>query len=403
MERVEFEGANGVKLAARLEMPHTAVRACAIFAHCFTCSKNVFAATRISRALAERGIAVFRFDFTGLGESEGDFADTGFTSNVEDLVAAAAYLRERMEAPSILVGHSFGGAAVLRAAHDIPEVKAVATIGAPFDPQHVTHLFGEHREHIEAGETCDVQIAGRTFTISPAFLRDVANADAPTYIGKLRRPLLVFHAPRDEVVGIDNAGKIFGAAKHPKSFVSLDEADHLVSRPADAAYIASVLSAWASRYIADGAVDETLDEHERAVSVAETGTGKFTHRVNVGPHELLADEPTDFGGDDRGPSPYEMLLAALGACTSMTMRMYARRKGWDFGNLAVELTHDKIHAKDCEDCDAGVSGKIDRIERRLIVDGELADEQYEKLLEIADKCPVHRTLEGRPHIVTRWK
>lgn len=403
MERVEFEGADGHRLSARLEMPATAPRACAILAHCFTCSKNVFAATRIARGLAERGIAVLRFDFTGLGESEGEFADTNFTSNVEDLVAAAAFLRSKFEAPSILVGHSFGGAAVLRAAHDIPEVKAVATIGAPFDPEHVAHLFGEAREDIESGKTCDVEIAGRTFTVRPQFLSDIADADADTYIGKLKRPLLIFHAPRDQTVGIDNASRIFGAAKHPKSFVSLDDADHLVSRREDAEFIASMLAAWAQRYLPAEEPEIVIDEEERNVMVKETGTGKFTHRVQVGPHEFLGDEPEDYGGDDRGPSPYELLLAALGTCTSMTMRMYVNHKGWDVGKLGVEMSHQKIHAKDCEDCGEGLTGKIDRIERRLTVEGELSDEQYEKLIAIADKCPVHRTIEGKPHIVTRWR
>ncbi len=403
MERVEFEGSQGSTLSARLELPPGPVRACALFAHCFTCSKNVIATTRISKALAQRGIAVLRFDFTGLGESEGEFAGTNFSSNVADLVAAADYLREHFEAPSILVGHSFGGAAVLRAAHDIPEVKAVSTIGAPFDPQHVSHLLGDALADVEAGSTCEVEIAGRTFAIQPQFLADIASADAPTYIGKLRKPLLVFHAPLDQIVGIENASEIFRAAKHPKSFVSLDQADHLVSRPQDAEFIASVLAAWADRYLPAEEPVADLPEEDRRVIVKETGTGKFTQSVKMGPHAILADEPTDYGGNDRGPSPYELLLAALGACTSMTMKMYADRKGWKIGKLGVELVHEKIHAKDCADCDESATGRIDRIDRRLTIEGDLDDAQLEKLMEIADKCPVHRTLEGKPHVVTRWK
>ena len=406
MERVTFEGAHGDKLAARLEMPAGPVRACALFAHCFTCSKDIFAAVRISRALAERGIAVLRFDFTGLGESEGEFADTNFTSNVEDLVAAAAFMRERIDAPALLVGHSLGGAAVLRAAHDIPDVCAIATIGAPFDPEHIANLLGpDARAAIAAGETRVVEIAGRSFEVQPQFLIDIADVDAPTYIGELRKPLLLFHAPRDHVVGIDNATKIFVAAKHPKSFVSLDDADHLVSRHEDATFIASVLAAWAERYLPARPSQPVFkeDDDDRRIIVAEMGTGKFTHQVKIGPHEFLADEPEEFEGDDRGPSPYELLLAALGTCTSMTMRMYVARKGWEVGKLGVELVHQKIHAKDCADCGEGATGRIDRIERHLTVEGELSDEQRAKLAEIADKCPVHRTLEAKPHVVTVWQ
>lgn len=404
MKTVEFEGAFGDRLSGRWEMPAGDVRACALFAHCFTCSKNVFAATRISRALAARGIAVLRFDFTGLGESDGDFADTNFTSNVDDLVAAADFMRATIEAPSILVGHSFGGAAVLRAAHEIEEVAAVVTIAAPFDPGHVAHLLGEARGDVAAGETSDVTIAGRTFTIRPQFLDDISSVDAKTYIGNLGRPLLIFHSPTDQTVGIDNASQIFRAAKHPKSFISLSGADHLVSDRNDAEFVASMLSAWAERYIGPRTdLSFFNDSDNRPVVVKEAPTGKFTHSVVVGSHEMLADEPESYGGDDRGPSPYEYLLAALGSCTSMTMRMYADRKGWDVGRLGVELRHAKIHAKDCADCEEGVTGKIDRIERRLTFEGELTDEQLEKLMSIADKCPVHRTIEGRPNIVTRWK
>jgi putative redox protein len=403
MSKVEFEGAHGDTLAARLELPDGEIRACVLFAHCFTCSKNVFATTRVSRELARRGLAVLRFDFTGLGESEGDFADTNFSSNVADLVAAADYMREELDAPSILIGHSLGGSAVLCAAHEIPEVRAVCTIAAPFDPAHVKNLLGEVADDIESGETREVTIGGRTFTIRPQFLQDISNQDAEQYIGKLEKPLLIFHGPRDQVVGIENAELIFKAAKHPKSFVSLDDADHLLSDTEDSTFVAGMLSAWADRYVdVDERVGEQEEHAERVVRVEEAGTGKFTQNIRFGRHYLMADEPTDFGGDDRGGSPYELLLSALGACTSMTLRLYAERKGWDVGRISVELEHAKIHAKDCQACAEDRTGKIDHIERRVAVTGDITDEQRDKLLVIADKCPVHRTLEGRPHVETTW-
>lgn len=403
MERIEFDGAFGDVLSARLEMPDGELRGCALFAHCFTCSKDVLAATRISRALARHGFAVLRFDFTGLGESEGDFADTNFTSNVEDLVAAASYMRGRLQAPALLVGHSLGGAAVLRAAHDIPEVKAVCTIGAPFDPGHVAHLLGPATEDLERGVSREVTIAGRPFEIRPQFLTDISNVDARSYIGKLRKPLLVFHAPKDEVVGIENAELIFKAARHPKSYVSLDEADHMLSRAKDSEFIASVLGAWVERYVAEEKLEEMSEEEaERRVVVAEMPGQKYAQDVRMGPHQLTSDEPVSYGGADLGGSPYELLLSALGACTSMTLRMYAERKGWEIGRVSVSLDHQKIHARDCADCGEDATGMIDRIERHVQVDGELSEQQRDKLLLIANKCPVHRTLEGHPHIITDW-
>ena len=390
--KVTITNKAGEKLAARLDMPDTAPLASVLFAHCFTCSKDIFAASRISQGLAELGFAVLRFDFTGLGASEGEFANTNFSSNIDDLVAAADFMREELEAPKILVGHSLGGAAVLAAAGRVPEAVAVATIGAPFEPSHVAHLFQSSVPDLEARGEADVLIGGRLFKVKKQFLDDISAHHAADYIGRLKKALLVFHAPRDATVSIENAAEIFKAAKHPKSFVSLDNADHLLSKRADAAYVANVLANWASRYLpgADEASDD-LKAAEGEVVVAETGSGKFTQTVLAGRHKLIADEPRSLGGDELGPGPYDYVLAGLGACTAMTVRMYAERKGWPLKRAVVRLSHQKIHAEDCADCET-TSGKLDEIERELTFEGDLDQEQRARLLEIADKCPVHRTL-----------
>ena len=403
-QRIEFPGSQGDMLAARLEMPTGPVRAYALFAHCFTCSKDVFAAARIAQGLADQGIAVLRFDFTGLGASGGDFANTDFSSNIGDLLQAAEYLRTAHAAPAILIGHSLGGAAVLAAAERVPEAKAVATIGAPADPAHVQHLLAAARPEIEAAGEAEVTIAGRTFRIRKQFLEDIAGHRLSESLGRMRKALLIFHAPLDQTVGIENAGAIFQAAKHPKSFVSLDDADHLLSRRADAAYVATVLSAWASRYIGEPA--ETRDGEAAGepgvVLVRETGQGDYQQEVIVGPHRLLADEPASVGGSDTGPTPYGFLLAALGTCTSMTLRMYAKRKNWPLERVAVTLTHDKVHAADCAECETR-DGRIDRIDRELDIEGALDAEQRQRLLEIADRCPVHRTLHSEIWVRTGLK
>ena len=406
-EKITFAGSHDEPLAARLDLPDGAVRACALFAHCFTCSKDTLAAARIAGALAEKGIAVLRFDFTGLGGSGGDFANTDFSSNIADLVKAADYLRQEHGAPSLLVGHSLGGAAVLAAAGEIPEIKAVATIGAPADPAHVAGHFAAARPEIEARGEAEVEIAGRTFRIRKGFLDDIEGQKLERAIGGLRRALLVFHAPADAVVGIENAERIYKAAKHPKSFVSLDDADHMLSRKADAAWVAGVLSSWAARYLGDDEATAPAEAEaaealeDGLVTVEETGEGRFTQAVRTGRHVLVADEPPAVGGDDRGPGPYEYLLAGLGACTSMTMRMYAEHKGWPLERVAVRLRHAKIHAKDCADCETG-HGKIDEIDREIAISGPLLDdEQRERLMQIADRCPVHRTLSSEIKIRTR--
>jgi putative redox protein len=402
-ERFVFPGSQGHDLAARLDRPSGPARACALFAHCFTCGKDIAAASRIARALTLQGIAVLRFDFTGIGSSEGEFGNTGFSANVGDLLAAAEHLRSAHRAPDLLVGHSLGGAAVLAAAADIPEARAVATIGAPADPAHVLHVFGDLLERLEAGEAEaeDVTIAGRTFRIDRRFVEDMRQQRQHDRIANLRKALMVMHSPLDDVVGIDNASEIFLAARHPKSFVSLDNADHLLSRRVDAEYVANVLAAWASRYIAAGGVAATeVAPEPGAVVVEETGEGAFQQAVAMGPHRLLADEPERYGGTDTGGSPYDLLLAGLGACTSMTVRMYADRKKWPLERVRVVLRHEKAHAEDCEACETK-SGKIDRIARDVAFTGELDADQRAKLLEIADKCPVHRTLHSEVQVDTR--
>ncbi len=397
--KVEFRGSRGDMLAARLEMPAGPARAHALFAHCFTCSKDVFAATRIARGLADRGIAVLRFDFTGLGASEGDFANTDFSSNVDDLLCAADWLRKEHAAPSVLIGHSLGGAAVLAAAGRVPEAKAVATIGAPSDPAHLAHLFVPARAEIEAAGEAEVDIAGRRFRIRKQFLDDIEGQRLAEAVAAMHKPLLLFHAPRDEVVGIENASAIFRAAKHPKSFVSLDDADHLLSRREDAAYVADVLSAWAGRYIGHPEEAAQAAGEPGVVLVRETGEGDFQQQVIVGPHRMLADEPAAVGGMDSGPTPYGYLLAGLGACTSMTIRMYANRKKWPLDGVSVTLVHKKVHADDCADCETH-EGHIDRIDREIELVGPLDAEQRARLLEIADRCPVHRTLNSEIWIRT---
>ncbi|WP_416052360.1 alpha/beta fold hydrolase [Cupriavidus basilensis] len=393
-QRLQFPGSDGQQLSARLDLPVGPVRTFALFAHCFTCGKDVLAATRIAQALTAHGIAVLRFDFTGLGGSGGDFANTNFSSNVADLLAAADYLRQHHRAPALLIGHSLGGAAVLSAAHGIPEAKAVVTIAAPSDPSHVVGLFGDQAARIEADGEAEVRLAGRPFKIKRQFIEDVAEQKLLDSVAKLRKALLVMHAPQDDTVGIDNATQIFIAAKHPKSFVSLDRADHLLTRKADAVYVANTIAAWSQRYLDIDALDvPAAVAEEGLVRVEESHAGKYQERITAGPHHLLADEPVSFGGLNGGPAPYDLLLAGLGACTAMTMRMYADRKGWPLEHVAVTLRHEKIHATDCAECST-TEGKIDWIEREITMRGPLDEAQRAALLEIADKCPVHRTLHS---------
>jgi uncharacterized OsmC-like protein/pimeloyl-ACP methyl ester carboxylesterase len=398
--RATFKGSAG-ELSARLDLPVGPVRAFALFAHCFTCTKDIFAARRIASSLAAAGVGVLRFDFTGLGSSEGEFANTNFSSNVEDLIRAAGYLRDNYSAPSLLIGHSLGGAAVLVAAHAIPEARAVVTINAPADAAHVLKNFGSSLEEIRDKGEAHVVLAGRQFRIRSSFVADAEQHRLEERISSLNKALLIMHAPRDAVVGIENASKIFVAAKHPKSFVSLDDADHLLSSPATAAYAARLIEAWASKYIPEAPMaheNETTD-----VLVRETGLGTYQNSIAIGRHRLTADEPVTAGGRDSGPSPYDYLSIALGACTAMTLRMYANHKNLALGRVSVAVRHGKTPADHRADCGAVAEGrerKIDRFERIVSVEGELDDALRGKLLEIAGNCPVHRTLEMGSAVVT---
>ena len=405
-QRVQFEGAHGQRLVGLLEVPAGDVTATALFAHCFTCGKDNLAAARISRALRRRGIAVLRYDVTGLGESGGDFGDATFSSDVADLAAAAEYLRSRDMAPSLLVGHSLGGAAVIASAQSIPEATAVVTIGAPCDPAHVTHLLGDVAVELETAGVANVRLAGRTFRMRTSFLEDIREQPQQRRIAALGRALLIMHSPQDEIVPIESARQIYEAARHPKSFVTLDGADHLLSSRSDAEYVAEVLTSWASRYLPDqilpggDALDagtEPLPPGE--VRVRETGNGRFEQRVRAGRHTWTADEPKDAGGDDVGPNPYDFLLASLGTCTSMTVRMYAQRKRMDLTSIEVVLRHDRVRAEDREACDLG-DGCVSRIRREIHLEGALSAEERADLIRIAEKCPVHKSLEREVVIET---
>lgn len=392
---------NGNTLAGMLETPEHPARGYALFAHCFTCGKDVAAASRISRALVNIGFAVFRFDFTGLGGSDGDFANTNFSSNVDDLVAAADFLRDNYEAPLLLIGHSLGGRAVLSAAHRIPEVAAVATIGAPADAAHVEKQFSAHVGTIEAKGEAELSLAGRPFTIKKQFLDDIReeNDDIET----LRVPLLVMHSPIDTVVLVKEAEKIYTRAKHPKSFVSLDTADHLLTNKDDAHYVAEMIAAWSHRYIDKAApISEAEAGVKRGEVVVHEHNKAFTRTIQTDHHQWFADEPVDYGGDNLGPDPYEHLLAGLGACTSMTIRMYANRKKLALDDVKVTLSHSRQYGDDCEHCDEN-NAKVEVLSREIELFGALSDEERQRLLEIADKCPVHKTLESKIVITTALK
>jgi putative redox protein len=395
---VTFENDRDEALAGALTLPAGNTSAYALFAHCFTCSKNLKAATNIARAMAEAGIAVLRFDFTGLGQSEGDFADTNFSSNVDDLLAATRFLESQYEAPRILVGHSLGGTAILQAAADVPSAVAVATIGSPADPVHVRHLFAGAEDELRRQGHAEVHLGGRPFLVRQQFLDDLERHDLGGSVGGLRKALLIMHAPLDDVVEIDNASGLFLAAKHPKSFVSLDDADHLLSDERDSLYAGRVLAAWASRYLPEAAAADPLPVGEHEVAARTFADGFRTDVVAAG-HRLVADEPTSVGGTGAGASPYDLLSAALATCTSMTLRMYAAHKKIDLESATVRVSHGKLHAKDCEDCESR-DGRIDEFRRELSLQGNLSEEQRLRMLEIADRCPVHRTLHGEVKVRT---
>jgi putative redox protein len=397
--KVEFPGATAAKLAARLDSPPVP-RAYALFAHCFTCGKDIFAASRIAAALVAQGIAVLRFDFTGLGGSEGEFSNTNFSSNVRDLLAAGDFLRQHYAAPTLLIGHSLGGAAALSAAPRVPEVRAIATIGAPSKAAHVVRSFGAQVGEIAEKGRAEVTLAGRKFTIAKQFLDDLADQQYLGAVATMKKALLVCHAPHDDVVGIENASEIFAAARHPKSFLSLDSADHLLRRREDAIYVADVITAWASRYLpaSDAVMEEPLAAGQ--VVVSETRTGRYTQAVRAGRHRLLSDEPVAVGGDDAGPGPYDYLLGALGACTSMTLRMYVEHKNLPVEHISTHLAYRNVHEKDCAECETR-NATIGEITREITITGNLDETARVRLMEIADKCPVHRTLSGKIKIVSQ--
>ncbi len=396
--KITFENNSGHQLTARLEMPAFGKpRAYALFAHCFTCSKDLNAVINISRTLTLSNMAVLRFDFTGLGESEGDFHNTNFTSNVGDLISAAKYLQDNYEAPSLLIGHSLGGAAVLAAAPSMPFVKAVATIGSPADPSHVEHLFSDQLDEIKKEGVAEVSIGGRPFKLAHHFIEDIRMADLESVIPNMKKALLIMHSPQDMIVEVDNARIIYQRAKHPKSFISLDGADHLLSSKKDSQYAATMIASWAGRYIDLEDINE-LPESERQV-VVRTGDDGYTTEVRAGNHTYLADEPESVGGKDLGPTPYDYLLTALGTCTSITLRMYADHKKWPMEQVLIHLQHGKVHEKDSEYSD-DPKAKIDQITREIELIGPLDETQRARLLEIADRCPVHKTLEGKIKVVT---
>ena len=397
-QRIEVRNRDVVSLAAALEVPDREPRAYALFAHCFTCGKDIAAAARIARALAAEGFAVLRFDFTGLGGSEGDFANTNFASNVEDLLAAADFLRENHTAPSLLIGHSLGGTAALAAAPEIPEVLAVACIGAPSSPVHLARHLESGAREIETKGEATVQLWGRDFRVKKQFLDDLQQHPLLERLPRLRKALLIMHAPLDNVVGVDEAAQIFTAAKHPKSFVSLDGADHVLSRLEDAQYAAQTIATWAARYLNLQDTVETPEVSGGEVIVTE-GNHRFLRDVSSDDHHWLADEPKRVGGDNLGPDPYEHLLAALGTCTSMTIRMYANRKKWPLQDVHVRLAHSRRHAEDCEGCEEKPQ-RIEVLQRYVRFEGPLDAAQTQRLMEIADRCPVHRTLEGHLNIET---
>ncbi|MBX9882906.1 MAG: bifunctional alpha/beta hydrolase/OsmC family protein [Sphingomonas sp.] len=394
---VEFTNAQGTRLAGRLELPPGRVRAVALFAHCFTCTSASHGARRIGMALAEHGIATLAFDFTGLGKSGGSFVDSHFAANVQDLVAAADFLRGDIGAPAVLIGHSLGGAAVIAAAEHIPEATAVVTIGAPFDPAHVLHQLGDQIAAVRAQGQAEVTIGGRPFQVSDAFLHAVEGQDQAARLARLKRALLVLHAPTDATVGLENAGEIFAAAKHPKSFVSLDGADHLLTQPAPAAYAAAMIATWVEPYLPPAVAADAPEEGRVRVTTTDA---KFTSIVESSGHSFLADEPLRVGGANLGPTPYDLLLSALGTCTAMTIKLVADREAIPLKGVSIELQHQRCHSEDCAETGEG-KPKIDVLTRDITLVGALSDTQRARLLGIADRCPVHRTLENHPVIKTR--
>lgn len=400
-EKLSIVNRSGQTLAAILDLPvGRKPHNFAIFAHCFTCNKNFKTVKNISSALTEKGFGVLSLDFTGLGESEGDFADTNFSSSVDDLISAAAFLREKHEAPRLIVGHSLGGTAAIMAGPLLPEIKGVATIGAPAMPDHVTHLFSSAVKSIKEAGYADVSIGGRSFRLKKQFIDDIESQDISEALSGGDRAYLFLHSPQDSVVSVDNAAKLYRTARHPKSFISLDGADHLLTNEEDACYAGSVIGAWAERYVSIPEPPALSTESHTVAYLAKAD--KFTTHILADKHRFIADEPEGFGGDDLGPSPYQLISSGLAACTVMTLRLYADRKGWDLREVFCHVRHEKVHLEDCIDCQ-NPKARIDQFTRELELIGDLDDEQKGRMVEIADKCPVHKTLEGNAHIETTLK
>lgn len=398
--KVNFNNKNGEKLAARLELPpNQKPTQYALFAHCFTCNKNLAAVRNVTRTLALNGFGILRFDFTGLGESEGDFADTNFSSNIDDLIAAADFLTKNYSAPTLVIGHSLGGAAAIYAGAALSSIKAIATIGAPSQPQHVQHLFSEGIEAIQEKGSATVDLGGRTFVVKKQFIEDLQSTDLPSVVSKMHKPIIIFHSPQDSTVGIENAAEIYQAARHPKSFISLDGADHLLSNKHDSKYTGDMIASWVKRYLSFQ--EDALPSTENQV-VAQLGQDKYTTKINASGHAIIADEPESIGGNDFGPTPYDLISSGLGACTAITLKMYAERKKWDLQEVSVHINYRKRHLEDSQGVEEELN-KIDHFEKIIELTGNLDQKQKERLIEIAEKCPVNKTLKAGVSTTTQLK
>ncbi|MCB1202179.1 MAG: OsmC family protein [Leptospiraceae bacterium] len=395
-EKITLENRSGHTLSVVIDYPLSSEpSAFILFAHCFTCNKNLTAIRNISRALTERNYAFVRFDFTGLGESGGEFPESNFSSNVEDIIDVASFLKANYAAPEVIAGHSLGGAAVLFAAGHIESVRAVVTIGSPAEPSHIEKHFSESVEQIQNKGCALVNIGGRPFEVQKHFIDDIRSKDLAQTVRDLKKPYLILHSPQDNIVSIENAAKLYSAAFHPKSFISLDTADHLLSDKSDSTFAGSIIASWVARYLDKNEQKErAAREHSEGQVTVRLGMAGFTTQIRAGQHSLTADEPEALGGKDLGPNPYDLLLASLGACTAMTLRMYADRKKWDLREINVVLDHKKDYQRDCEDCEK-TEQKIDVIERKIKVEGDLSAEQRARILQIADMCPVHKTLHSQ--------
>ncbi|MBO3115669.1 alpha/beta fold hydrolase [Winogradskyella sp. DF17] len=390
--KLKIENRKGITLNAHLELPaNQKPNYYAIFAHCFTCSSSLNAVRHVSRALTQDGFAVVRFDFTGLGRSEGDFADSHFSANVEDVIDVHQFMTDNYKAPSLLVGHSLGGAAVLVAGSKLAAVKAIATVGAPATIGHVKHLFSHAIEDVKEKGKVKINIGGRPFEIDENFVSEFDKTDLQTIVKNLRKPLLIMHSPFDKIVGIENAQDLYLNAHHPKSFVTLDAADHLLTRETDSQYVGEVIGTWAKRYFPKTENTMLSTEGEQLVAHLNIVEDNFTTFIQTKNHTFTADEPEEIGGNDFGPSPYEYLNAALAACTVMTLKLYAERKQWDLNEVFIYISHSRKHSDDLR-AEVEKPKYLDHISKKLKFVGNLDDSQKERLKEIASRCPVHKTI-----------